>query len=155
MNATASNLDPALPQRETTSFVIDSREVQAGDVFFALSQPEYQNNGFNGEFEDATAYAASAFEKGAVACVLRSDRYRSIKANSNSIVTDSYLLTMRYSLSNGLAHGVYLDWNGPWLRSPAVQGKRRQRTDGTRSPVQPGERFFAISRITTMALAIR
>ena len=51
-------MDPALLEREVVSFAIDSRDVQAGDVFFALSQPEYKNNGFNGDFEDATKYVA-------------------------------------------------------------------------------------------------
>ncbi len=65
MNATAPALDPALREREVGSFAIDSREVQSGDVFFALSQPDYRDNGFNGDFEDSTRYVPSAFEKGA------------------------------------------------------------------------------------------
>lgn len=123
MNATALNLNPALLQRETTSFVIDSREVQAGDVFFALSQPEYRNNGFNGEFDDATAYAASAFDRGAMACVLRSDRYQEHKrdlekhADKLVFVEDAILALQR------LAHGVYLDWNGPVVAVTGSAGK--------------------------------
>ena len=69
MRAEAPSPDPALPDSEVVSFAIDSREVKAGDVFFALSQPDYSNNGFNGEFEDATRYAAKALEAGAAACV--------------------------------------------------------------------------------------
>ena len=88
MNATASNLDPALLQRELTSFVIDSREIRAGDVFFALSQPEYKNNGFNGEFEDATNYAASAFENGAATCVLRPDRFEEPEGGADLVSTN-------------------------------------------------------------------
>ena len=75
MNAEAPKLNPALPEREITSFAIDSRDVKAGDVFFALSQPDYKNNGFNGDFDDATPFVPSAFEKGAVACVVRRDRF--------------------------------------------------------------------------------
>ena len=45
--ASAPNLSPALIDRDIDSFVIDSREIRAGDVFFALSQPDYQRNGFN------------------------------------------------------------------------------------------------------------
>ena len=52
INGDAPLLDPALSEREVTNFVIDSREVKAGDVFFALSQPEYKENGFNGDFDD-------------------------------------------------------------------------------------------------------
>lgn len=127
MNATASNLNPALLQRETTSFVIDSREVQAGDVFFALSQPEYRNNGFNGEFEDATSYTAVALENGAVACVLRADRYAEHESelekfrDSIVFVDDAILALQR------LAHGVYLDWNGMVVAITGSAGKTTAR----------------------------
>ena len=80
MKAAVSQLNPALHDVEIGSFVIDSREVRAGDVFFALSQPDYANNGFNGEFEDATKYVAGSFENGAVACVVRHDRYEEHRA---------------------------------------------------------------------------
>src|ERR1044072_8597003 len=81
MNADASNLKPALLKTEVQSFTIDSRESQAGAVFFALSQPDYKNNCFNGEFEDSTKYAASALEKDAVAAVVRRDRFEEHKAD--------------------------------------------------------------------------
>ena len=69
MGAETPGIDPALMARDVASFVIDSREIQAGDVFFALSQPEYKNNGFNGDFDDATVYVKSSLENGAVAAV--------------------------------------------------------------------------------------
>ncbi|MGH9819483.1 MAG: Mur ligase family protein, partial [Pyrinomonadaceae bacterium] len=123
MNAAASNLSPALLQRETVSFVIDSREVQAGDVFFALSQPEYKDNGFNGEFDDATAYTASAFEKGAVACVLRKDRFEEHnkdleKYKDKLVFVDDAIVALQR-----LAHGVYLDWKGPVVAVTGSAGK--------------------------------
>ena len=72
---TLRNFNPALLRSESNSFAIDSREVKAGDVFFALSQPDYKNNGFNGDFEDSHKYIPAAFEKGAVACVARPDKF--------------------------------------------------------------------------------
>jgi UDP-N-acetylmuramyl pentapeptide synthase len=63
MNAEAPKLNPALPEREITSFAIDSRDVKAGDVFFALSQPDYKNNGFNGDFDDATPFVRRLSKK--------------------------------------------------------------------------------------------
>ena len=75
INGKAPEARPSLPECEVDTFVIDSREVKAGDVFFALSQPEYANNGFNGDFDDATAFVRTAFEAGAVACVVRHDRF--------------------------------------------------------------------------------
>ncbi len=80
MNAEAVGINPALQAAQVKTFSIDSREVKAGDVFFALSQPEYKNNCFNGDFEDSTKYVASAFEKGAIAAVVRRDRFEEHKA---------------------------------------------------------------------------
>lgn len=123
MNGQASKLDPALPQREIVSFSIDSRDVQAGDVFFALSQPDYEKNGFNGDFEDATKYVASAFEKGAAACVVRPDRYDEHRAGLESfqdrlIFVDDAILALQR-----LAHGVYLEWKKPVIAITGSAGK--------------------------------
>jgi UDP-N-acetylmuramoyl-tripeptide--D-alanyl-D-alanine ligase len=123
MNAAASTTNPALLDREVSSFSIDSREVQAGDVFFALSQPDYKNNGFNGEFEDATKYVAGAFEKGAVACVVRPDRYEEHKGDlepyhDRLIFVDDAILALQ-----NLAHGVYVEWNKPVIAITGSAGK--------------------------------
>lgn len=123
MNAAASTINPALLDREVTSFSIDSREVQAGDVFFALSQPDYKNNGFNGDFEDATKYVAAAFEKGAVTCIVRPDRYEEHKADLEQyydrlIFVDDVILALQ-----NLAHGVYLEWNKSVVAITGSAGK--------------------------------
>lgn len=123
MNAGISGTDPALLERDVISFAIDSRDVQAGDVFFALSQPEYQNNCFNGDFEDATQYVAGAFEKGALACVVRADRYEEHRAGLEKfrdrlIFVDDAILALQ-----NLAHGVYLEWNKPVVAITGSAGK--------------------------------
>ena len=121
MNAEASNLQPALSETEVKSFVIDSREVKAGDCFFALSQPEYKENGFNGDFEDSTKYVASAFEKGAVAAVCRKDKFEehNLKQFQDRIlfVNDAIFALQR------LAHGVYLEWSKPVVAVTGSAGK--------------------------------
>lgn len=121
MGADASGIDPALMARDVVSFVIDSREVQAGDVFFALSQPEYKNNGFNGDFDDATVYVKASLEKGAVAAVVRHDRFEAhgLQEFSDRIifVEDSIAALQR------LAHHVYLDWNKPVVAITGSAGK--------------------------------
>jgi len=63
----SAQMDPASLESKVGSFAIDSREVEAGGLFFALSQPEYRENGFNGEFQDSTRYVPSAIERGALA----------------------------------------------------------------------------------------
>ncbi len=123
MNAVAPKLDPALPERETTKFAIDSRDVKAGDVFFALSQPDYKNNGFNGDFDDATPFVVSAFATGAAACVVRRDRFdehRSLLAEFEDrlIFVDDAIKALQ-----DLAHGVYLEWNKPVVAVTGSAGK--------------------------------
>src|SRR5687767_8941118 len=123
MNAEAPKLNPALPEREITSFAIDSRDVKAGDVFFALSQPDYSNNGFNGDFDDATPFVPSAFDKGAVACVVRQDRFAEHRDilepfEDRLIFTDDAIRALQ-----DLAHGVYLEWNKPVVAITGSAGK--------------------------------
>jgi UDP-N-acetylmuramoyl-tripeptide--D-alanyl-D-alanine ligase len=123
MRAEAPSPDPALPESEVVSFAIDSREVKAGDVFFALSQPDYSNNGFNGDFEDATKYAAQALKAGAAACVLRPDRFEEHKAElepykDRLIFADDVIKALQR-----LAHGVYLDWNKTVVAVTGSAGK--------------------------------
>jgi UDP-N-acetylmuramoyl-tripeptide--D-alanyl-D-alanine ligase len=123
MNARTSGMDPALLERDVISFAIDSRDVKAGDVFFALSQPEYKDNCFNGDFEDATKYVAGAFEKGAVACVLRPDRYEEHRAGLEKfkdrlIFVDDAILALQ-----NLAHGLYTAWNKSVVAVTGSAGK--------------------------------
>ncbi|MGI8494846.1 MAG: UDP-N-acetylmuramoyl-tripeptide--D-alanyl-D-alanine ligase [Pyrinomonadaceae bacterium] len=123
MNADASEINPALLAHEVESFVIDSREVKAGDVFFALSQPEYKNNAFNGDFEDSHKYIPSAFEKGAIACVARPDRFEQHKQILDSfkdrlLFVDDAILSLQ-----NLAKGVYEEWNKPVVAITGSAGK--------------------------------
>ncbi len=123
MNADASKLNPALLNAEVNSFAIDSREVEAGEVFFALSQPDYKNNCFNGDFEDAHKYIPSAFEKGAVAAVARPDRFVEHKEilekfRDRLIFVDDAILAFQ-----NLAHGVYLQWSKPVIAITGSAGK--------------------------------
>lgn len=123
MNAEAPRIDPALPEREITHFAIDSRDVKAGDVFFALSQPDYRNNGFNGDFEDATVYVPAAFARGAVACVVRPDRYQEHREALESFDGRLIFATDAIKALQDLAHGVYLKWNRPVVAITGSAGK--------------------------------
>ncbi len=123
MNADASKLNPDLLERQVNSFAIDSREMQAGQVFFALSQPDYRNNCFNGDFEDSHRYIPAAFEKGAIAAVARPDRFAEHKAileqfQDRLIFVDDAILAFQ-----NLAHGVYLQWNRPVVAITGSAGK--------------------------------
>jgi UDP-N-acetylmuramoyl-tripeptide--D-alanyl-D-alanine ligase len=123
MNAGTSDLGPALPATEVMNFSIDSREVQAGDVFFALSQPDYANNGFNGDFEDATKFVAGAFEKGAAACVVRADRFQEHCDELEAYRHKLLFVNDAVAALQHLAHGVYLEWNEPVVAITGSAGK--------------------------------
>lgn len=123
MNAQASALDPALLAREVGSFAIDSREVQPGGVFFALSQPEYKDNCFNGDFDDSTQFVPSAFEKGAVACVAREDRYEEHKSALEPFRDRLIFVDDAIAAFQRLAHGIYLEWNKAVVAVTGSAGK--------------------------------
>src|SRR5438270_10641979 len=74
MGAQVERLRPELFDKEIVDFSIDSRTVGEGELFFALSQPDYERAGFNGQFADAHNFIAQALESGAIAAVARLDR---------------------------------------------------------------------------------
>src|SRR6266487_42327 len=74
MGATTDSLRPELFDKEILDFSIDSRTSEAGELFFALSQRDYERAGFNGQFADAHIFITSAFERGAIAAVARTGR---------------------------------------------------------------------------------
>lgn len=123
MKAAASQLNPALHDIEIESVVIDSREVRAGDVFFALSQPDYANNGFNGDFEDATKYVVQSLENGAAACVVRRDRFEEQRAELEPYSDQLVFVDDTIKALQDLAHGVYLAWNKPVVAITGSAGK--------------------------------
>jgi UDP-N-acetylmuramoyl-tripeptide--D-alanyl-D-alanine ligase len=127
MEADASRLNPALTSAEVDSFAIDSREAQAGVVFFALSQPEYKNNCFNGDFEDSTRYVAAALENGAVAAVVRPDRFAEHAAELEKFADKIIFAADAIAAFQKLAHGVYLEWNKPVVAVTGSAGKTTAR----------------------------
>lgn len=121
--ADASALSPALLETAVNSFPTDSREVKAGDLFFAFSQPEFAANGFNGEFRDAHTFAPMAFTRGAIACVGRRDRFEEHSGSLGEfadrfIFTDDVIFAFQQ-----LAHRVYMDWGGPVVGITGSAGK--------------------------------
>lgn len=110
-------------ERDVTHFAIDSRDVQAGNLFFALSQPDYENNGFNGDFEDATKYVVSAFENGALAAVVRTNRFEEHRLELEPYDDRILLVNDAIAAFQRLAHGVYLEWNRPVVAITGSAGK--------------------------------
>lgn len=123
LNGSLLDADPAFTERDVTKFVIDSREIKAGDVFFALSQPEYANSGFNGDFEDSTKYVVSAFEKGAAAAVVRRDRFEERKEQLVPFAGRLIFVEDVIASLQRLANKIYLEWNMPVIAITGSAGK--------------------------------
>ena len=123
LEADASPLNPALNGAEIGSFATDSREVRAGELFFAFSQPEFQNNCFNGDFADSTKFVTSAFEKGAAAAVVRRDRFAEHQSALEKFQDRLIFAEDVIAAFQKLAHRVYLDWNKPIVGITGSAGK--------------------------------
>ena len=123
MNADASPLKPALLGTEVNSFAIDSRRVQAGDVFFAFAPADFHNNCFNGEFQDSHQFIPSAFEKGATICVARRDKFEEQRAILERFQDRLVFVNDGIRAFQNLAHGVYLQWNKPVVAITGSAGK--------------------------------
>ena len=123
MNADASSLSPALLASEVSTFAADSREVKAGDVFFAFSQPEFKNNCFNGDFADAHRFVPAAFEKGAIAAVARPDKFEEHRAVLEKFQDRLIFVPDAIAAFQKLAHAVYLEWNKPVVAITGSAGK--------------------------------
>lgn len=125
MDADASAIDSGLLGQPVGSFAIDSREIvaAAGQVFFALSQPEYKTNGFNGDFEDSTKYVPAAFANGALAAVVRPDRLAEHRTALEPFADRLILVKDAIAALQKLAHGVYREWNRPIVAITGSAGK--------------------------------
>src|SRR5437763_3365050 len=74
MGATTDGLGAGLFDKQIIDFSIDSRTARAGELFFALSQADYERAGFNGTFADAHEFISGALAGGAIAAVARRER---------------------------------------------------------------------------------
>ena len=102
MGAMTYGLRAELFDKEIVDFSIDSRTVGDGELFFALSQPDYERAGFNGTFADAHGFIAQAFARGAIAAVARRDsvaRDQTLQALSDRLlIAPPVLATARPSI---------------------------------------------------------
>lgn len=122
MGASAEDTSAELFDKEIIDFSIDSRSVNAGELFFALSQEDYARAGFNGTFADGHQYIQDAFARGAVAAVARKDRVRGdqglIALKDRLLLVDDAIAALQM-----LAHRVYESWNKPVVAITGSAGK--------------------------------
>ena len=122
MGATTQAIRAELFDKEIIDFSIDSRITSPGELFFALSQPDYERAGFNGKFADAHNFIVQAFARGAIAAVARRERV----ANDTKLVelTDRLLLVDdAIAALQTLARRVYEQWARPVVGITGSAGK--------------------------------
>jgi UDP-N-acetylmuramoyl-tripeptide--D-alanyl-D-alanine ligase len=122
MGATTDDLSAEFFDKEIVDFSIDSRTVDEGELFFALSQPDYERAGFNGAFADAHDFIAQAFNKGAIAAVARRDRVagdEKLEALGNRLL----LVPDAIAALQTLARNVYERWGRPVVGITGSAGK--------------------------------
>src|SRR5437660_270163 len=122
MGATTDGLGAGLFDKQIIDFSIDSRTARAGELFFALSQPDYERAGFNGTFADAHGYIAGAFERGAVAAVARRQRVEGAEDMQplldRLLIVDDVIAALQT-----LARKVYEAWARPVIGITGSAGK--------------------------------
>lgn len=122
MGASAEDASAELFDKEITDYSIDSRSVDAGELFFALSQEDYVHAGFNGTFADGHQYIEDAFARGAIAAVARADRVHgdpSLEAlKDRLLLVDDAIAALQM-----LAHRVYERWAKPVVGITGSAGK--------------------------------
>jgi len=122
MGAMTYGLGAELFDKEIIDFSIDSRTVGEGELFFALSQPDYERAGFNGTFADAHDFLAQAFARGAIAAVARRDRVardEKLQAlHDRLLLVDDVIAALQT-----LARKVYEQWGRPVVGITGSAGK--------------------------------
>jgi UDP-N-acetylmuramoyl-tripeptide--D-alanyl-D-alanine ligase len=122
MGADATGVSAEMFDKEIKNFSIDSRSIEAGELFFALSQEDYTRAGFNGEFEDGHRFIADAFARGALCAVARHDHVQqseSLRAMSERLL----LVEDAIAALQQLARRVYEAWGRPVIAITGSAGK--------------------------------
>lgn len=122
MGATTDSLRAELFDKEIVDFSIDSRTVGAGEMFFALSQPDYERAGFNGTFVDGHGFVAGAFAQGAIAAVARRARVAGA-ADMQPLVDRLLIVDDVIAALQTLARKVYEQWARPVIGITGSAGK--------------------------------
>jgi UDP-N-acetylmuramoyl-tripeptide--D-alanyl-D-alanine ligase len=122
MGATTETGAAEFLDKEIKGFSIDSRSVEPGELFFALSQADYERAGFNGHFADAHRFIPQAFEIGAIAAVARLDHVESDAAlqafQSRLLIVEDAIAALQQ-----LARKVYEAWARPVIGITGSAGK--------------------------------
>lgn len=123
MAAETATAERNLPDDEITGFGIDSRLIEPGNLFFALSPEDYTRHSFTGaSFVDAHAFIPQALGHGAAAAVARRERVQRDKAfegpRDRLVLVDDVIEALQR-----LAHETLRAWGGPVVAITGSAGK--------------------------------
>ena len=145
MNAGEPPASPE-PGREIGGYSIDSRSVKSGDLFFALSPPDYRRHSFTAtEFGDAHDFIGQALAAGALCVVARaaSVAERAELRDDPSIKNRLLLVDDVIDALQSLTRGVIDRWAGTVVAISGSAGKTTTK-DLTRSVLDhAGRRLVA------------
>lgn len=145
MGATVTSLSAELFDNQIKGFSIDSRATTERELFFALSQPDYEKAGFNGTFADAHNFISDAFDRGAIAAVARRDRVsgdRDLSAlGSRLLLVDDAIAALQT-----LARKVYARWARPVVGITGSAGKTTAKELTAHILVSSGRRVLKSER---------
>ncbi len=145
MSATTESPRAGFFDKEIIDYSIDSRTVSEGQLFFALSQPDYERAGFNGTFADAHDFIAEALANGAAAVVARRARVVGDKKMQGLIdrllVVDDVIVALQT-----LAHKVYDQWRRPVIGITGSAGKTTTKELTVHVLAQTGSRILKSER---------
>jgi UDP-N-acetylmuramoyl-tripeptide--D-alanyl-D-alanine ligase len=145
MGARTEGLRAEMFDKEIIDFSIDSRTVGAGEIFFALSQPDYERAGFNGSFVDGHEFIPQALADGAIAAVARSERVagdEKLKAlGDRLLLVDDVIAALQT-----LARKVYEQWARPVVGITGSAGKTTTKELTAHVLVQTGHRILKSER---------
>src|SRR5256714_946338 len=122
MGATTSSLRAELFDKQIVDFSIDSRTAREGELFFALSQPDYERAGFNGTSADAHKFIAGAFAGGAIAAVARRERVTD-HADMQGLIDRLLMVDDVIAALQTLARQIYQAWGKPVVGITGSAGK--------------------------------
>jgi UDP-N-acetylmuramoyl-tripeptide--D-alanyl-D-alanine ligase len=122
MGATVESVRAELFDKEIIDFSIDSRTVAEGELFFALSQPDYERAGFNGTFVDGHEFISQSLESGAVAVVARRERVTG-DAKLEALSDRLLMVDDVIGALQTLARKVYEQWARPVVGITGSAGK--------------------------------
>jgi UDP-N-acetylmuramoyl-tripeptide--D-alanyl-D-alanine ligase len=145
MDASAVETSTAFFDKEITGYAIDSRAVNQGELFFAMSPEDYERAGFNGTFADAHQFIPQALESGAIAAVARRSRVETdaaLKAlQARLLLVDDGIVALQT-----LARKVYEAWARPVVAITGSAGKTTAKELTARILSASGQRVLKSER---------